>query len=232
MGFSKETAGHGESLDDRIDHLWERAVGIAKKLDKTDEEREEQLAIYTEILGLIDVDSTSLNVSAIYRNRAITYRALNRYDEALNDLTNALNAAKRQGNSTAVADCARILRETREEKLKHQGDADEPWTRFKQYVSMAEDGPDSAVIANMRFQFMFPDEAAAKVNLAQLPWHLNQALQNGNLWYRGPAAATEREGTGWIQLGWDRVRLSIGEGKELMNHVVNNGGEIYEAFLT
>lgn len=58
-----------ESLDERINHLWESA----KELDYSDASRKKQLTIYTELLDIIDEESTSYNICAILRNRAIAY---------------------------------------------------------------------------------------------------------------------------------------------------------------
>ena len=107
----------------------------------------------------------------------------------------------------------------------------EPWLQFKQYVRIQRDSTDSDLIQGMRFQFMFRDKPSADKILIGLPAHLRSALQKGRLWHNGPECADEPKYEGWIQLGWDGVRMTVGDGKELMNRVVNSGGAIYEAFL-
>lgn len=65
MGILSKLAG-SETMEEKINHLWESA----KKLDWSDVEREKAVGIYTELLGLVDEDSTAFNVCAILRNRA------------------------------------------------------------------------------------------------------------------------------------------------------------------
>jgi hypothetical protein len=69
MGFFKRLSGK-ESLDERINRLWESA----KKLYSggSDAERQRALLIYTELLGLVDESSASHNICAILRNRAMS----------------------------------------------------------------------------------------------------------------------------------------------------------------
>jgi len=101
------------------------------------------------------------------------------------------------------------------------------WKKFKQYVDIPAGAVDSEVRGNMRFQFMFSSAKEANRVLTSLPTNLKQALRSGSCWFEG---INPNEGK-W-QIAWDRVRLSIGEGKQLMNLVIAAGGEIYEAFLT
>jgi len=102
----------------------------------------------------------------------------------------------------------------------------EAWHKFKSYVQVPQDVPDTEVRPNMRFQFMFPSQHVANCILSTLPEQHSRALSAGKCWLRG------MNPEGKFQIAWDGVRLSIGEGKDLMNRVVSEGGEIYEAFLT
>ncbi|HQL86594.1 MAG: hypothetical protein GX574_10525 [Lentisphaerae bacterium] len=102
----------------------------------------------------------------------------------------------------------------------------EPWHKYKRYVQVPEDVPDTEVRHNMRFQFMFSSKHVADRILSTLPEKHNRALSAGECWWRG------MNPEGKFQIAWDGVCLSIGEGKDLMNRVVSEGGEIYEAFLT
>lgn len=113
MGFWKRVLGK-ESSDDRINRLWESA----KKLGWSDAEREKAVAIYTELLGLVDETSASFNVCAIFRNRAIAYRSLKNYDAALEDLAHELEIAQTRGDGLRIMECQKIIEETREWKRK------------------------------------------------------------------------------------------------------------------
>ncbi|MEW6241251.1 MAG: hypothetical protein AB1564_10635 [Chloroflexota bacterium] len=110
------TAGRGESADERINRLWESA----KNLGWSDKEHEKRLGIYTELLTLIDEQSTAYNVCAVLRNRAIAYRSLKKYDEALTDLVRELEIAQRRGDQMRVMECQKITEETQEWKRKEQ----------------------------------------------------------------------------------------------------------------
>jgi tetratricopeptide (TPR) repeat protein len=110
------TARRGESPDERINQLWESA----KKLGWSDGEQEKKLGIYTELLTLIDEQSTAYNVCAILRNRAIAYRSMKNFDAALEDLARELGIAQRRGDQLRVMECQKIAEETREQKRKEQ----------------------------------------------------------------------------------------------------------------
>ena len=110
------TARRGQSPDERINRLWESA----RKLGWSDEEQEKAAAIYTELLTLIDEQSTTYNVCAILRNRAIAHRSLKNYDAALEDLARELEIAQRRGDGMRVRECRKIAEETQEWKRKEQ----------------------------------------------------------------------------------------------------------------
>ena len=101
----------------------------------------------------------------------------------------------------------------------------EPWMKFKQFVQVPPDIRDSQVQPNMRFQFMFTNNAEADRILATLPQKYAAALTAAECWWRG------LNSDGKFQIAWDQVRLTVPDGIDLMNRVVNEGGEIYEAFL-
>ncbi|MCK4311000.1 MAG: zinc ribbon domain-containing protein, partial [Methanomicrobia archaeon] len=108
-----------ENLDDRINHLWESA----KKLGWSDAECKKAVAIYTELLGLVDETSTSFNMCAIFWNRAMSYRSLRNYDAALEDLARELEIAQRREDQLRVMKCQKIIEETREWKQKAEIEA-------------------------------------------------------------------------------------------------------------
>lgn len=103
--------------------------------------------------------------------------------------------------------------------------ADDPWMRFSQFVKLPTGVPDSKVQSNMRFQFMFKSEADAERVLGSLPQKFADALSTAECWWRG------LNPEGKFQIAWDQVRLTVPQGKDLMNSVISAGGEIYEAFL-
>jgi tetratricopeptide (TPR) repeat protein len=101
-----------ESLDERINRLWESA----RELGWSDADREKAVTMYTELLGLVDEGSTSYNVCAILRNRALSHRSLKNYDAALEDLAQELEIAQRKGDQLRVMECQKITKETHEWK--------------------------------------------------------------------------------------------------------------------
>jgi tetratricopeptide (TPR) repeat protein len=103
-----------ESSDKHINQLWEDA----RKLGWSDAEQQKAVGIYTELLGLIDEQSTAYNICAIFRNRAIAHRSLKNYDAALKDLARELEIAQRRGDRMRVLECGRITEQTREWKRK------------------------------------------------------------------------------------------------------------------
>ena len=107
----------------------------------------------------------------------------------------------------------------------------EAWRKYAEYVSIPDDAPDSERRSNMRFQFMFSGSAEADRIMSSLPDSLRSVLPAPqHEGFAPPGAGPDVEGkyTVW----YEGVSLTIGEGKELMNRVVEAGGGIYEAFLT
>jgi len=147
-----------------------------------------------------------------------------------------LNASQIEKARSSLQMCAPFMDSTEEQRQSSSATEDdsnrditvhqEPWHKFKSYVQVPQDVPDTDVRPNMRFQFMFASEHVANSILATLPQKHSHALSAGKCWLRG------MNPEGKFQIAWDGVRLSIGDGKDLMNRVVSEGGEIYEAFLT
>lgn len=102
------------SQDERINQLWEDA----RKLGWSDAEQEKAVQLYTELLTLIDEQSTSYNICAILRNRAIAHRSLKNYDTALEDLARELEIAQMRRDQMRVMQCRKIVEETQEWKRK------------------------------------------------------------------------------------------------------------------
>jgi tetratricopeptide (TPR) repeat protein len=105
--------------DDRIKRLWEEA----RKLGWTDAEQEKAVGMYSELLTLVDEQSTAYNVCAILRNRAIAHRSCKKYDAALGDLAREMEIAQRRGDRLRVLECGRITEETREKKWRAEIEA-------------------------------------------------------------------------------------------------------------
>jgi hypothetical protein len=123
MDFWKKLLGIKKSVDqsvsliqpkpnigDRIKHLWENA----NKIGWSKSDCEKKIQIYTELLGLVEKDSD--DASASFRNRAVCYRGLEKYDEAITDLTCELEIHKRRGKPVLL--CNYILQECRGLKRK------------------------------------------------------------------------------------------------------------------
>ena len=108
------TERRDESPDERINRLWEEAKGLGW----SDAERETAVRIYTELLTLVDEQSTAYNVCAILRNRAIAQRSLKNYDAALEDLGRELEISQRRGDHMRVMECRKITEETRDWERK------------------------------------------------------------------------------------------------------------------
>jgi len=115
-GVSQQRAGS----DERIKRLWENA----RKLGWSDGEQRKATEMYTELLTLVDEQSTDYNICAILRNRAIAQRSLTNYDAALADLARELEIAERRGDRMRVMECRKITEETLERKRKEQIEAE------------------------------------------------------------------------------------------------------------
>ena len=110
-------------------------------------------------------------------------------------------------------------------ELKYRAAAREPWEMYKLYVRMPHSFSETQLQPNMRFQFMFATEAEADRILASLPQKYVAALRAGECWSRGFNRHQK------FQVAWKQVRLTVPDGKDLLNRVVSAGGEISEALL-
>ena len=177
-GLLKRLLGK-ESLDDRINRLWESA----KKLGWSDAEREKAVAIYTELLGLVDETSASFNVCAIFRNRAISYRSLKNYDAALEDLARELEIAQRRGDRRRVMECQKIIEETREWKRKAGVEASggEKAEKFRAMEQQAHKlwgtGPDADAAFETLFADLGNDDPDVRAEASRLLADSRNALQ-------------------------------------------------------
>jgi len=144
-----------ESLDEKIKRLWESA----KKLGWSDVDCKKKIQIYTELLNLIDENSTTFNICAILRNRAISYRSLKDYDSALKDLKEELKIAQRKGDQIRVMDCKKIIEETNNFKRKAEIEAigGKKAERFKEMEKQENKLWGSGSDFDMAFETLFKD---------------------------------------------------------------------------
>ena len=129
------------------------------------------------------------------------------------------------GKKVRCASCQAVFVVPKPEAPAEPEPAAEPWQKFAKYVKIAPGFHDTAVRNDMRFQFVFKDKSSADEALGALPSEVLTALRRGDCWFRGPNKQ------GKYQLAWNKVELSIGQGKALMNRVVEAGGEIYEVII-
>lgn len=108
-GTSTHSANSNETLAGRIERLWNSAL----KLGWSNDELQKAISIYTELLTLVDKNSTTFNVCGLFRNRAMAYRGLENFDAALKDLAQELEIATKRNNRLRVWDCKEIIEETR-----------------------------------------------------------------------------------------------------------------------
>ena len=169
-----------ENLDDRINHLWESA----KKLGWSDAECKKAVAIYTELLGLVDETSASFNMCAIFRNRAMSYRSLRNYDAALEDLARELEIAQRREDQLRVMKCQKIIEETREWKQKAEIEASggEKAEKFRameqQERKLWGTGPDADAAFESLFADLKNDDPDVRAEASRLlPNHRNALLK-------------------------------------------------------
>ena len=107
---------HDESLDERIDRLWEDA----RKLGRSDAEQQRAIGIYTELLTLVDEQSTENDMCALLRNRAIAHRSLKNYDAALEDHARELEIAQGRSDHMRVMKCRDLIEKSQELKREVQ----------------------------------------------------------------------------------------------------------------
>lgn len=113
-----------ETKYDRIDYLWESGREILNKYglhtSTSNEHLEKLVGIYTEIIGIVgSLDkSQEYRATSSLRNRALTYRALQNFDVAIEDLKQEMAIAQRKHVGWQVAECRRLIAETQEMKRK------------------------------------------------------------------------------------------------------------------
>lgn len=107
------------SADERALRLWESV----KKLGVSEADRRKAVAMCTEILGLLDPNTTSLHVGVIFWQRGVSYRLLKNYDAAVADLQQALEFGQRRGDYSLVLDSQRVMEEIRQEKRRAEIEA-------------------------------------------------------------------------------------------------------------
>lgn len=169
MNFIKKLFGR-ESLDEKIKRLWESA----KKLGWSDVDSKKKIQIYTELLSLIDENSTTFNICAILRNRAISYRSLKDYDSALKDIKKEFEIAQRKGDKIRVMECKKIIEETDSLKRKAEieaigGKKAEKFKEMeKQENKLWKTGPDSDIAFESLFKDLESDDPDIRAEASRL----------------------------------------------------------------
>jgi tetratricopeptide (TPR) repeat protein len=173
------TAKRGEDQDNYINRLWEKA----RKLGWSSEEQEKAVDIYTELITLIDEQSTVYNLCAILRNRAIAYRCVKNYDAALEDLARELEIAQRKGDQMRIMDCRKITEETQALKRKAQIQAEggEKASKLEALDAQANglwrSGPDFDSAFNSLFAELENDDPDVRAAASRLLAESRLALQ-------------------------------------------------------
>ena len=168
-----------ESLDERIDRLWEKA----KKLGWSDAEQQKAIETYTELLTLIDKQSTAYNICAILRNRAIGHRSLKNYDAALDDLARELEIAQRRDDRNRVMECRRVTEETQEwrRKAQIQAEGGEKAARLQAMEEQAHgiwrDGPDFGKAFDSLFADLENNDPDVRAEASRLLADASKALE-------------------------------------------------------
>ena len=103
------------------------------------------------------------------------------------------------------------------------------WEKFSEYVRIPVGVSDTERCSTMRFQFLFSGSSQADRIISSLPVNIRSALPRPHLEEYVPQSMPDIGGM--YNIWYENVSLTIAEGKELMNRVVEAGGEIYEAFL-
>ena len=154
-GPSTNSANSNETLAGRIERLWNSAL----KLGWSNDERQKAISIYTELLTLVDKNSTAFNVCGLFRNRAMAYRGLENFDAALKDLAQELEIATKRNDRLRVWKCKEIIEETRRLKRNAEiqqsgGKISEKFQLMKQQADkLLGSGPD----ADAAFESLFAD---------------------------------------------------------------------------
>ncbi len=164
------------SVDDRIDGLWDSA----KKLGWSETDCEKEISIYTEILGLVN-KSSKYNACASLRNRAISYRNLKKFDEALNDLQHELEIAQKIGDRYRVMECQRVMKETKQMKqdAEIKASGGEKSLKVQSMEQQASKLSDSGAEGDAAFKSLFEDLANSdsdiRAKASQLLAHSSEA---------------------------------------------------------
>ena len=168
-----------DNLNRRAKRLWESA----KKLGFSNKECQKAVAIYTELLDLVNESSPLFNVCAIFRNRAISHRSLKDYDKALEDLTRELEIVQKRGDQMRVIECNKIIEETREWKCKAEikasgGDKAKKFQAMEQQAhKLWGTGPDADVAFESLFTDLESDDSDIRTEASRLLADTRNALQ-------------------------------------------------------
>ena len=106
----------------------------------------------------------------------------------------------------------------------------EPWRRYAAHVTEPCQASDSLLLSHARFQFLFNDDKHATRVLAAVPEPLRMLLPAPSGEGYTPAEAAP-DVAGRYLVWFENVCLTRPTARQLMNHVVDQGGAIYEVVL-
>lgn len=178
MNFLKKFLGQ-ESLNKRVNRLWEQAL----KLGWTEPEQKKAVSLYTELLNLVDENSTEFNVCAIFRNRAISYRCLKNYDMALSDLNQELEISRRRRDRLREMECQKVFEETRVMKQRDeiQVSGGQKAKKFRDLEKLSHklwrDGPEARLSFENLFNNSSNDDPDIRVEASRLLAESNAACE-------------------------------------------------------
>lgn len=144
-----------DNLKENIDQLWKSA----EKLRWSDADCEKKVLIYTELLGLADVNSASHDMCAMLHNRALNYQCLKKYDAAIQDLTKELEICQKHDHWDLIGPCRNLLAETQNKKRKTEieDEGGEKAARLSYMEEQAHTIRDAKPDAEAAFEGLFSD---------------------------------------------------------------------------
>jgi len=153
---SAPASKQGISADDQARALFD----TYKKLRVSEEDNKKGIAILTEILGMLDLNTTKLHPGVVFYQRAMRYKFLENFDAALKDLDQALLFAEQRGDQMLESDCHKYNEEIRQSKNRAEIESSggEKATKFREMEAQREVACyNSGSDANAAFAALFED---------------------------------------------------------------------------
>lgn len=167
------------SADDRAQALFE----TYKELGVSDEVREKAVSILSEILEILDLETTELHPGIVYWQRAMRYKYGSNYDAALEDFNQARLFAQRRGDSMLDRDCVREIDEIRQQKRRAEieASAGERAAKFQTMEQQSQalwgSGPEADAAFNDLFNDLENADADIRLNASRILADSNQTLR-------------------------------------------------------